>query len=100
MEVLILIHILFTISLFTIPFWPIEFLKYGIYIPLLVSIIWLICDGCPLSKLHGTETNSYSQDLLKKLNPNVSEKFADNLNTFILIAITLIAFIRLNQKCL
>lgn len=97
MDILFIIHILLTLTLLTIPFWPVDYLNYGVYIPLILSIIWLIFDGCPFSKLHKVDSSSFSQDLLRIFMPNVSDRMTEHLNTFILLSITILGFHKLNK---
>ena len=95
MDLLFLIHLFLTFSLLTIPFWPIKYLEYGVYIPLILSIIWIIFNGCPFTRLHKIDSSSFSQDLLRFFIPKVSDKMTEHVNTFILIAVTVASFIRL-----
>lgn len=98
MDLVFFIHLCFTFTLLTIPFWPIEILKYGVYVPLLLSMIWLFFGGCPLTKLHKVDSGSYSQDVLSFFIPNASEKLSEDFNTFILLAITVYGFYRLQNN--
>lgn len=95
MDLLFWFHLLLTISIFTIPFWPITYLKYGVFIPLIISLIWLLFDGCPLTKLHNIDSSSFSQDILRFFIPNASLRLTEHFNTFILIAVTFFSFYRL-----
>lgn len=98
MDLLIFVHLLLTFSLFTIPFWPIEYLNYGVFIPLIISILWLLCNGCPLTKLHNVDSSSFSQDILKIFIHDVSKEFTEHFNTFLLLAVTVAGFTRLQYK--
>jgi len=95
MDLLFFLHLILSLSIFTIPFWPIRYLKYGAFIPLFISITWVLFDGCFLSKLHDTDSSNFTQDILRIFNPKASLRLSHHLNTFILILITIISFYRL-----
>lgn len=97
MDLFILIHLFFTLTLLSIPFWSIKYLEYGVYIPLILSIIWIFCDGCPFTKFHKTNSSSFSQDVLQFFIPNASEKLNEHVTLFIVLSITIIGFKRLNN---
>ena len=97
MDLLFWIHLFLTFSLITIPFWPIQYLEYGVYIPLILSIVWILCNGCPFTKLHQIDSSSFSQDLLQFFIPKASDKFTEHVNTFILLAVTVSGFVRLQN---
>jgi hypothetical protein len=41
-----------------------RFLKYGIYIPIILSITWIVFEGCPLTKGQtNLSSNSFTQDV-------------------------------------
>lgn len=98
MDILFIIHLLLLLIIASIPFWPIKYLEYGVYIPLILSLIWIFCDGCPLTKIHKTDSDTFSPDVLRFFIPNASEKLSQRINQFLLIAITVIGFRRLNNK--
>ena len=52
MEICYWIHVFTIIIFFTIPFWNNNYLQYGAYIPLALSIIWTLNGGCPIGKYH------------------------------------------------
>jgi hypothetical protein len=98
MDILFWVHVFLTLSLITIPFWPIKYLEYGVYIPLLLSIIWIIFNGCPFSILHKVDSSSFSQDILRFFIPKASDKLTEHVNTFLLIFITFSGFYRLQNN--
>lgn len=98
MDVFYALHLLIFGGILSIPIWPIEFLKYGIYIPIILSITWIVFEGCPLTKFQkNLSSNSFTQDVYSKIIPNISVKTAERINTFALLLITIIGFYRL--KC-
>jgi hypothetical protein len=95
MDILFIIHLLLTTTLLSIPFWPLNYLKYGVYIPLIISIIWLLFNGCPLTNIQDIESENFTQELLKPFIPNITTKHTEHFNTFLLLFITVIGFYRL-----
>jgi hypothetical protein len=95
MDILFIIHLLLTTTLLSIPFWPLDYLKYGVYIPLIISIIWLFFNGCPLTNIQDIDSDSFTQELLKPFIPNITTKHTEHFNTFLLLFITVIGFYRL-----
>lgn len=98
MDIFILVHLFFSLTLISIAFWPINYLEYGVYIPFILSILWVICGGCPFTKFHKTDSSSFSQDILRYFIPNASEKLNEHVNLFLLLFITVIGFRRLNNN--
>jgi len=95
MDLLFFLHLLLSLSIFTIPFWPIRYLKYGVFIPLFISATWILFDGCLLSKLHRIDSSSFTQNILRFFIPKASSRLSEHLNTFILLLITIISLYRL-----
>ena len=94
---LFIIHLSLTFTLLSIPFWPLDYLKYGVYIPLIISIIWLLFNGCPLTLIQDIESKSFTQEILKPFIPNITTKHTEHFNTFLLLFITVIGFYRLRS---
>jgi len=101
MDFLVFIHFVIILIVVSMPFWPIEYLQYGVYIPLLISIMWIFCDGCPLTKLHNPDggSDSFSNGILRIFIPDASISLTQHVNTFILVFITVIGFRRLDSHC-
>ena len=55
MDILFCIHLLLIVILLSIPFWNRNYLKYGVYIPLIITILWLFFGGCPLTQIQDIE---------------------------------------------
>ena len=91
------VHILILVCILSIPLWPLNYLKYGVYIPLFITTLWLLFGGCPLTTLHENSSNSFIHHLFNKYISHVSVNFVDNLSTFLLIFITVIGFVRLSK---
>jgi len=96
MDVLYIIHLLMTLTLLTIPFWSLNLLQYGVYIPLIISTIWIIFNGCPLTKIQtNLNSDNFTKEILKFFMPSISTKYTEHINTFILILVTVVGFNRL-----
>ena len=96
MDILFILHILLSFTLITIPFWQIDYLKFGVYIPLIISASWIIFNGCPLTKIQkNLNSNSFTKEIFKYFIPSVSTRSTENINTFILVLVTVIGFNRL-----
>ena len=92
-----MVHIFLVFVFLSIPTWPIYILRYGVYIPLCLAFLWLVCDGCPLSASHTHLINeqSFSQSLYTYIYPSVTKSQSDHMNCFLLILITVIGFVRI-----
>lgn len=99
MDLLYALHLLFVVFFLSIPFWSKSYLIYGLYAPILLSTIWIIFDGCPLTRVQYNLNDEYfSRVLLEKFIPNVTKETASRVSYYILLAVTLIAAIRLCPK--
>ena len=99
MDTLYVLHLAIFAFIFSIAVWPISYLRYGVYIPLIISMIWFVNNGCPITKmqtnLHG---NSFTKDVYKNFMPQITEDEVQNINTFALLSITAIGFTRLLKQ--
>jgi hypothetical protein len=96
MDSAFLLHLSVPVLLVSIPFWPIPYLRYGVYIPLIISIVWVLFNGCPATKYHmNSSDDSFTRKLYSYVIPNITKKDASHLNTFVLILITVLGFRRL-----
>ena len=96
MDILYIIHLLLSFALLTIPFWPLEYLQYGVYIPFMISTIWIIFNGCPLTKIQtNLNSDNFTKELFKYFVPDISTKYTEHINTFLLLLVTVIGFNRL-----
>ena len=75
MDALFILHILLTTTLLSIPFWSVKYLQYGVYIPLIISIIWLLFNGCPLTKIQNIESESFVKELFISKNVKSFKKY-------------------------
>ena len=96
MEILHVLHILMLFVILSIPFWPMSYLRYGVYVPITISLIWVVFNGCPLTQ---QQTNLRSQSFTKEIYsifvPGITVKMAEHVNTFAFLLITVIGMHRL-----
>lgn len=102
MDLLYALHLLIFLFICSIPFWNVKYLKVGVYIPIILVIIWIIFNGCPLTKvqknLHG---DSFTQNLYRYIMPSITSNQTNNVNTFTLLLITVVGLNRLRTtKCI
>lgn len=96
MDKLYVLHLIIMSVLFSIPGWPIDYLQYGVYLPLMLSASWITFNGCPLTKVQtNIKSKSFTREIYDFIVPGISVKQAEHINTFMLIGITLIACKRL-----
>lgn len=96
MDTMFLLHLFIFFSIASIPFWPIPYLKYGVYIPLIVAFTWLACNGCPITKRQkNLSSNSFTKEIYAQFMPNITDHDVRHFNTFALILITVVGFRRL-----
>lgn len=96
MDLLYILHVSFIIFFMSIPFWKLKYLRYGIYAPIILATIWIIFDGCPLTKIQEDLNDEYfSKVLLQHFIPNISKESTARASYYILLLVTLIGCIRL-----
>lgn len=99
MDLLYILHVTFIIFFMSIPFWSLKYLKYGVYAPILLASIWIIFDGCPLTRIQEDLNDEYfSKVLLQNFFPNITRESTARASYYILLLVTVIGFIRLCPK--
>ncbi len=99
MDTLYVLHLAIFAFILSIPFWPISYLRYGIYVPLIISIIWFEYNGCPITKIQtNLNGNSFTKDIYQNFMPQITENEVQNINTFALLSITVVGFTRLMNQ--
>lgn len=98
---LFFLHLVFIIFFLSIPFWPIKYLTYGVFAPVILATIWVIFDGCPLTKIQkGLNDEYFARILLQPLFPNISKEQTTRFSYFLLLVVTVIGMIKLCPKLL
>jgi hypothetical protein len=96
MDLLFVLHLLIMALFASIPMWSHYYLKFGVYLPLLLSASWILFNGCPLTKAQtNLSSNSFTREVYKYVIPNISNKQTVHINTFLLLLITVFGFRRL-----
>jgi len=99
MDLLYILHVTFIVFFLSIPFWKLKYLKYGVYAPIILASIWIIFDGCPLTKIQEDLNDEYfSKVLLQNFIPNITRESTARASYYILLLVTVIGFIRLCPK--
>ena len=96
MDLVWVLHISFIMFFLSIPVWPIKYLRYGVFAPVLLSTGWIIFDGCPLTRIQRDLNDEYfSKVLLQYLKPTITKEETARASYYILILVTTIGMIRL-----
>ena len=101
MDILIILHYIVILVILTLPWLPLNILRYIFFIPLIIPLLWLIFGDCPLTMAHGKndKNQNFTQKIYSNFIPNISEAKTDNINTFILVlSMTIIAY-RFRSAC-
>ncbi len=89
MDLLFWLHLAIIGFVLSVPFWDLEHLRFGVYVPLLLTTIWLLCDGCPLTAMHNGGNDGYfAQTLLRPFFPNITREQTSRFAYYVLIIIT------------
>lgn len=89
------LHILLCLIVLSIPIWNKSYLKIAIFIPFFISLIWIFFDGCPVSKLHNMNDETFTKSIYMNIIPTISEKQNHYINTNILLGITILTCFRI-----
>ena len=90
------LHILMIIIIFSIPFFPIKYLQYLIFLPTMLYITWNLFDGCPWTKLHSKkEDEHFTLYLLKEYFPKITKEQVEYRIGLCLNFVLLISFYKL-----
>lgn len=96
MDILFWVHLLFILFVISIPFWKISYLRYGVYVPILLATIWIIYSGCPLTKMQqGISDDYFSRVLLQYIIPDISKEATTRFTYYVLLVVTWIGLYRL-----
>lgn len=99
MDLLYILHVTFIVFFLSIPFWKLKYLKYGVYAPIVLASIWIIFDGCPLTRIQEDLNDEYfSKVLLQNFIPDITRESTARASYYILLLVTVIGFIRLCPK--
>ena len=101
MDALWWLHLTFIVFFLSIPFWPLRYLRYGVWAPLALATVWILFTGCPLTFLDPALNDEYfSRILLQYVKPDISKEATARVSYYILLVVTVIGFLRLCPKLL
>lgn len=97
MDAVYALHVVISLLLLTIPFWPYRYLRYGVYLPLVISTVWILFNGCPLTHTQtDLQGQTFTRHFLRALTHcNVTEQEAGHILTFVYVLITVVGFQRM-----
>ena len=58
-----IIHLIIVLVIVLIPFYPLNILKYAIYVPMILASIWLFFGNCPLTI--ATKNNGHGHSIFR-----------------------------------
>jgi hypothetical protein len=97
MSLLFFINLFVLFCILSILFWPNKYLRIGIYIPLLLSVFFLIYDGCQI--IEDLNLYSFIEELYIFFFPHAVmddvKRRSSNITIFILLLITNTGYARL-----
>jgi len=95
------LHIVVLVFILSIPFQPCAWIKYTMWTPLVLVIIWLIFKACPLTTMHKDKTNKHDfvESLVTKVVPKATKQDADNFTMLMLLIIAYSSTYRYWRKC-
>lgn len=96
MDALYILHLTFIVFFLSIPFWKLKYLKYGVFMPLTLSTIWIIFKGCPLTQIQEDLNDEYfSKVLLQYFVPDITRETTARFSYYILLVVTVVSMLRL-----
>jgi hypothetical protein len=96
MDILYVVHLLILLLIVSIPFWSRSYLRYGVYVPITISLIWVVFDECPITKYQtNLSSESFTKEIYSIFVPNITVKTVEHVNTFAFLLITIIGLRRL-----
>jgi hypothetical protein len=91
-----ILHVSFIVFFLSIPFWPVRYLKYGVFLPLALATVWIVFDGCPLTRIQRDLNDEYfSRVLLRYFIPDISNEATARASYYILLLVVTIGMVRL-----
>jgi hypothetical protein len=97
MKIFLYLHYLITLTFLILPFLPLKLIiNYKLFLfPILLSLYWLMFNGCHISKMH-INKNGYIEDLLYKLfNIKITKLQTRHLITFTTCLVPTMIIIRI-----
>ena len=102
-NILYYIHLLVPLSILLMPLLPNKYLFYVFPYPIIYYFIWLIFDGCPLTKISQKNMENKDNFILsifqKYINKNISEDQVNNITNIIICLSIIISANKLLYSC-
>lgn len=95
-----IVHFLVLVFVIYIPFLPKNILKYAVFFPSFLYVLWIIYDGCPITHItHGPGEN-FIKNLVDKIFPgsNIETEYVNGLGMTLILAIVAYRNIVVNKK--
>jgi hypothetical protein len=90
-------HLAFMLFVVSLVFWPSVTLPYVLWLPFLLSVVWLVFNGCPLTHIHADlDDQLFMQPLLRPLFGKVSRERTSSLAVCVLLLVTAVIGIRMH----
>jgi hypothetical protein len=95
--VITVFHLAFMLVIVSLAFWPSVTLPYVLWVPFLLSVVWLIFNGCPLTHVHADlDDQLFMQPLLRPFFGDVSRERTSALAVCVLLLVTAVIGIRMH----
>lgn len=81
------------------PLLPIKYLRYAVFLPPLIYLVWIVCDGCPLTHVTQGDDEKFLEGLLQKFIPSIAKKTDMLIGLTLTFVLAIIAFRAFDSKC-
>ena len=83
-----ILHVAIVAFVCALPFMPLGILRSVYWLPVVFPAIWLLCDGCPLSKWDGDD--EFLHSLLVPVCPSISVGQSADVTLLVLIGVAVL----------
>ena len=90
-------HFLIPLGLILMPLLPIQYLKYAVFLPPALYLLWIVCNGCPLTHATQDDKEQFIEGILKKIHPNLADKTDQIIGLILTLVLALISYKALTQ---
>lgn len=93
------IHLLIPIGFLIMPLLPLTYLRYAIFLPPLLYLVWIVCDGCPLTHATQGDKEQFIEGILEKFAPSLANKTNQIIGFILTLILAIIAYRAFKTKC-
>lgn len=86
---LYVLHVVILFWIISIPLWPIKYLQYGVYIPTIITLLWLLTGACPLTDADPA-LDHFTHHFVSNFIDGVQVETVDNALIFTMVLVTLL----------